>query len=43
VRMLGRTVSPSYAALVPVVAAVFLTVAISLWNLGTRHYSSTGS
>jgi ABC-type uncharacterized transport system permease subunit len=26
-----------------VVAAVFLTVAISLWNLGTRHYSSTGS
>jgi ABC-2 type transport system permease protein len=43
VRMLGRTVSPSYAALVPVVAAVFLTAAISLWNLGTRHYSSTGS
>jgi ABC-2 type transport system permease protein len=43
VRMLGRTVSPAYAPLVPVVAAVFLTVAISLWNLGTRHYSSTGS
>jgi ABC-2 type transport system permease protein len=43
VRMLGRTVSPSYAALVPVVAVTFLTVAISLWNLGTRHYSSTGS
>jgi ABC-2 type transport system permease protein len=43
VRMLGRTVSPAYAPLVPVVAAVFLTVAISLWNIGTRHYSSTGS
>jgi ABC-2 type transport system permease protein len=43
VRLLGRTVSPAYAPLVPVVAAVFLTVAISLWNLGTRHYSSTGS
>jgi ABC-2 type transport system permease protein len=43
VRMLGRTVSPAYAPLVPVVAIVFLTVAISLWNLGTRRYSSTGS
>lgn len=43
VRMLGRTVSPAYAPLVPVVAAVFLTVAISLWNFGTRRYSSTGS
>jgi ABC-2 type transport system permease protein len=43
VRMLGRTVSPAYAPLVPVVAAVFLTVAVSLWNIGTRHYSSTGS
>jgi ABC-2 type transport system permease protein len=43
VRMLGRTVSPAYAPMVPVVAAVFLTVAISLWNIGTRHYSSTGS
>lgn len=43
VRMLGRTVAPEYASLVPVVAVVFLTLAISLWNLGTRHYSSTGS
>jgi viologen exporter family transport system permease protein len=43
VRMLGRTVTPEYARLVPVVAAVFLVLAISLWNLGTRHYSSTGS
>ena len=43
VRMLGRTVSPEYAPLVPVVAVVFLALAITLWNFGTRHYSSTGS
>jgi ABC-2 type transport system permease protein len=43
VRMLGRTVSPRYAPLVPVVAVLFLTFAISLWNFGTRHYSSTGT
>ena len=43
VRMLGRTETPEYAPLVPLVAAVFLTIAISLWNFGTQHYSSTGS
>jgi ABC-2 type transport system permease protein len=43
VRMLGRAVVPEYAPLVPVVAVVFLALAISLWNFGTRHYSSTGS
>jgi len=43
VRILGRSVTPSYAPLVPVVAIVFLGIAITLWNLGTRHYSSTGS
>ncbi|MGH9713961.1 MAG: ABC transporter permease [Candidatus Acidiferrales bacterium] len=43
VRLLGRTVTPEYAPLVPVVAVVFLAIAISLWNFGTRHYSSTGS
>jgi ABC-2 type transport system permease protein len=43
VRMLGRTVSPQYAPLVPVVTVVFLTIAISLWSFGTRHYSSTGT
>jgi ABC-2 type transport system permease protein len=42
-RMLGRDVTPQYAPLVPVVALVFFTLAVSLWNLGTRHYSSTGS
>jgi ABC-type uncharacterized transport system permease subunit len=36
-------VHPEYAPLVPVVALVFLTLAISVWNIGTRHYSSTGS
>jgi len=43
VRLLGRTVTPEYLPLVPVVAVVFLAIAISLWNFGTRHYSSTGS
>jgi ABC-2 type transport system permease protein len=43
VRMLGRVVSPEYIGFVPMVAAVFLTLAISLWDFGTRHYSSTGS
>jgi ABC-2 type transport system permease protein len=43
VRLLGRTVTPEYLPLVPVVAIVFLTIAVSLWNFGTRHYSSTGS
>jgi ABC-2 type transport system permease protein len=43
VRMLGRTASPEYIAYVPVVAVASLAVAISVWNSGTRHYSSTGS
>ena len=43
VRMLGRSVSPEYLRFVPGVTAVFLTLAIFLWNFGTRHYSSTGS
>jgi ABC-2 type transport system permease protein len=43
VKLLGRSVSPEYAPLLPVVAVIFFTGAVSLWNLGTRHYSSTGS
>jgi ABC-2 type transport system permease protein len=43
VRMLGRTATPEYIAYVPVVAVVSLAIAISVWNSGTRHYSSTGS
>jgi ABC-2 type transport system permease protein len=43
VRLLGRAVVPEYAPLVPVVAVAFFALAISLWNFGTRHYSSTGS
>jgi len=43
VRLLGHTVTPEYLPFVPVIAAVFLIFAIFMWNLGTRHYSSTGS
>lgn len=43
VRMLDRTINPQYLPFVPLVTAVFLTLAISLWNFGSRHYSSTGS
>jgi len=43
VRLLGRAVVPEYAPFVPLVAVAFLALASSLWNLGTRHYSSTGS
>ena len=43
VRLLGRAVSPEYIRYVPVVAVLFLAFSISLWNFGTRHYSSTGS
>lgn len=43
VHMLSHAVTPDYAPFVPVVAAVCLTLAILLWNFGTRHYSSTGS
>lgn len=43
VRMLGRSVTPEYLHFVPVVAAMFFIIAVSLWHYGTRHYSSTGS
>ena len=43
VRLLGRSVTPEYLPFVPLVALVFLALAIFMWNLGTRHYSSTGS
>ena len=42
-RLLGRATFHAYAPLVPLVAAVCLAIAVSVWNLGTRHYSSTGS
>jgi len=32
-----------YAWLTPVITAIFLTLAILLWNRGVRNYSSTGS
>ncbi|MGB6483845.1 MAG: ABC-2 family transporter protein [Candidatus Acidiferrales bacterium] len=43
VRLLGHSVTPEYLPFVPVVALGFLIFAIFMWNLGTRHYSSTGS
>jgi ABC-2 type transport system permease protein len=43
VRLLGHSATPEYLPFVPVVAVVFLALAIFTWNLGTRHYSSTGS
>ncbi|MGB6877899.1 MAG: ABC-2 family transporter protein [Candidatus Acidiferrales bacterium] len=43
VRLLGHSVTPEYLPFVPVVALGFLIFAILMWNLGTRHYSSTGS
>ena len=43
VRLLHRGGYLGYAPLVPVVTAVFLGLAMLLWNFGVRHYSSTGS
>lgn len=43
VRLLGHSVTPEYLPFVPVVAAGFLALALFMWKLGTRHYSSTGS
>jgi ABC-2 type transport system permease protein len=43
VRLLGHSVTPEYLPYVPLVALGFLSLAIFMWNLGTRHYSSTGS
>jgi ABC-2 type transport system permease protein len=43
VRLLGRAEFRVHAWLVPVVAAVFLTMALALWNRGVRNYASTGS
>jgi len=43
VRLLDRTAVPAYLPFVPLVTVVFFSLAIFLWNFGTRHYSSTGS
>ena len=43
VRLLDRAEFRNYAQLVPVVAAVFLGLALFAWNQGVRHYASTGS
>jgi ABC-2 type transport system permease protein len=41
--LLGHAGYRSYFYLLPVVAAVFLALAIALWNRGVRNYSSTGT
>ena len=43
VRLLHRPDFVAYAPLVPVVAAVFVIIALRIWSFGVRHYSSTGS
>ncbi len=43
VRLLGRSASHAYAPFVPLVAAVCFGIALTVWNVGVRHYSSTGS
>lgn len=43
VRLLGREEFRVFAPLVPVVAAVFLALALWVWNRGVRQYASTGS
>ena len=40
---LHRQAFRHYFELVPVVAAVFLSLAVFVWNRGVRNYSSTGS
>jgi ABC-2 type transport system permease protein len=43
VRLLGREEFRAYAPLVPVMAAVFFTLALVVWGRGVRQYASTGS
>jgi len=43
VHLLGRAEFVQYARIVPLIAAACLTISITAWNFGTRHYSSTGS
>jgi ABC-2 type transport system permease protein len=43
VRLLHRAEFLRFAPIIPVVTAACLAIAISFWNLGVRHYSSTGS
>jgi ABC-2 type transport system permease protein len=42
-RLLGREEFRNFAWGVPLVAAAFLALAITLWNEGVKRYSSTGS
>jgi ABC-2 type transport system permease protein len=42
-RLIGRAAFSPYAALIPVVAALCLTLSMAAWRFGTLHYESTGS
>jgi ABC-2 type transport system permease protein len=42
-RLIGRVAFTPYAALIPVVAGLCLTISMAAWRLGTLHYESTGS
>ena len=43
VRLLDRDEFRNFAPFIPVVAVVFLALAIFVWNRGVRQYASTGS
>jgi ABC-2 type transport system permease protein len=43
VRLLHRAEFLRYAPLIPIVTTACLAIAITAWNHGVRHYSSTGS
>jgi ABC-2 type transport system permease protein len=43
VHLLRRPEFGTYVYLAPVVTAVFVTLAITVWNRGVRNYASTGS
>jgi ABC-2 type transport system permease protein len=40
---LNKEISQGFALLTPIVGAIFLTVGVSLWNLGVRNYRGAGS
>ena len=42
-KLLGRAEYAGYALYLPFVTALFLLLALTLWNRGVRNYSSTGS
>jgi ABC-type uncharacterized transport system permease subunit len=41
--LLGHAGYRPYVLVLPLLTAVFLTMAVMLWNRGVKNYSSTGS